>query len=151
MSGRVPRERLDYEEFTDMVDGLVDTLPADYQGVVSINRGGLPFGVELSHSLQVPHGVVSATLYEDDSTAPEDSLEWHGRLLGDVGDHVLLVDDIVDTGTTMEAADAMLAETGRTVETAALHVKPGRSFNPNYYVKETPNWVVYPWEIEMQP
>lgn len=151
MSGRVPKERLTTEEFTEMVDALVDTLPGDYQGVVSINRGGLPLGVRLSHRLQVPHGVVSATLYDDDSMAPEEALDWHGSLLGDVGDHVLLVDDIVDTGTTMEAADAMLAEEGRTVETAALHVKPGRSFNPNYYVAETPNWVVYPWEIEMQP
>lgn len=151
MSGRVPKERVSYAEFEEMVETLVDVVPSHYTGVVSINRGGLPLGVELSHSLQVPHGIVSATLYDDDSTNPEDQLEWHGQLLADVGEYVLLVDDIVDTGETLATAENRLHEEGLDVETAALHAKPGRSFDPNYYITETPNWVVYPWEIEMQP
>jgi len=150
MSGRVPKERMDYSDFTDAVDSLVDTLPHDYQGVVSINRGGLPLGVELSHSLQLPHGLVSAHSYDNHE---QSDLTWHGTLLDPMpeGAKVLLVDDIVDTGETMKAADAMVAEAGLEVETAALHVKPGRSFHPNFYVTETPNWVVYPWEVESEP
>lgn len=150
MSGRVPKERVGYDEFKEMADSLVDTLPSDYTGVVGIARGGLPLAVELSHSLQVPMGVVQTRSYEDDSTEP-DALDWRGSILDHLDGPVLVVDDIVDTGTTMEAVDAHLHEHSIPFETAALHVKPSRHYHPDYFVKETPNWVVYPWEVEMIP
>jgi len=107
MSGRVPKERLDYDDFTDAVDSLVDTVPHDYQGIIGINRGGLALGIELSHSLQLPHGVVSAQSYTDDGE--QEALTWHGALVDNVPEcsKVLLVDDIVDTGRTMTMAAAM--------------------------------------------
>jgi len=33
------------------------------------------------------------------------------------------------------------------IKTAALFYKKRAMFTPDYYVEETANWIVFPWEI----
>ena len=60
---------------------------------------------------------------------------------------VLLVDDVSDTGVSLEAAkDHVLEGEPADLKVATLHIKPWTSFRPDYHASETEAWIVYPWE-----
>lgn len=62
------------------------------------------------------------------------------------GKRVLLVDDVPDTGDSVALAKKYLHEKGaRTVRVACLHYKPWSVVKPEYYVRKTKSWVIYPW------
>jgi hypoxanthine phosphoribosyltransferase len=61
---------------------------------------------------------------------------------------VLVVDDVVDTGLTLQlVVDELRRYGAREVKTLALYVKPWSIVYPDYYFEETNKWVVFPWEI----
>jgi len=63
------------------------------------------------------------------------------------GERVLLVDDVSDTGVSLEAAkDHVLQGDPGDLRVATLHIKPWTSFRPDYHASETEAWIVYPWE-----
>lgn len=60
---------------------------------------------------------------------------------------VLVVDDVADSGRTLALVVAMLEKQGaKVVKTATLHYKLSSIVKPEFFVKETQNWIVYPWE-----
>ena|SRR3989344_8468117 len=63
------------------------------------------------------------------------------------GKRVLLVDDVSDTGHSLELAFKSLSD-AKEVRTATLHYKPHSIFKPDYFVGTTSDWIVYPWEVE---
>jgi len=61
---------------------------------------------------------------------------------------VLVVDDVADSGYSLLKAKTHVEEKGASeVRTATLHYKPWSVIKPDYYVDETEDWVVYPWEV----
>ncbi|MEM1628393.1 MAG: phosphoribosyltransferase [Desulfurococcaceae archaeon] len=65
-----------------------------------------------------------------------------------VAKNVLIIDDVVDSGRTMQVAvEAVSMHRPRCVKTAAIFVKPWSTFMPDYYYKITNEWIVFPWEI----
>jgi hypoxanthine phosphoribosyltransferase len=62
------------------------------------------------------------------------------------GMNVLLVDDVSDSGDSLIIAKRHLLKRGaRKVRIAALHHKPWSAIRPDFFVKETTCWVIYPW------
>jgi hypoxanthine phosphoribosyltransferase len=65
------------------------------------------------------------------------------------GKKVLVVDDIADTGKTLRLAIAHLKEQGaKQTKTATLYYKPCSLLVPDFYERQTSNWVVFPWETK---
>lgn len=66
------------------------------------------------------------------------------------GKNVLVVDEIVDRGTTLKRVKELLADKGiMSIQTAVLFVhKEHCEFPPDFYAKETAEWIVFPWEKE---
>jgi hypoxanthine phosphoribosyltransferase len=63
------------------------------------------------------------------------------------GKKVLAVDDVADTGESLKALYSHLKEKGAAeIKIATLHVKPKSSFQPDFYIKETSAWIIYPHE-----
>ena len=61
---------------------------------------------------------------------------------------VSVVDDVADSGHSLLKAKTHVEEKGASeVRTATLHYKPWSVVKPDYYVDETEDWVVYPWEV----
>lgn len=64
-----------------------------------------------------------------------------------IGKRVLVVDDVADTGESLAAVRRdLLARKASEVKIATLHYKPKSILRPDFYVKETSAWIVYPHE-----
>lgn len=60
---------------------------------------------------------------------------------------VLIVDDISDTGLTLQVAVDMISlYAPRSIKTATLYIKPWTKFVPDYYAAVSDKWVIFPWE-----
>jgi len=61
---------------------------------------------------------------------------------------VLIIDDVSDTGGSLDFTVNLL-KNGRIKDfkTATLHYKPWSTFKPDYFIKKTDKWIIYPWEI----
>ena len=68
------------------------------------------------------------------------------------GDRVLVVDDVFDTGRTIEAMKSRLEAIGVEMRTACVYWKPCNNLTklkPDYYTKDLGHeWIVFPHEIE---
>ncbi|MBI5614038.1 hypothetical protein HY947_03890 [Candidatus Gottesmanbacteria bacterium] len=117
--------------------------------IVAIARGGLSIAQLLSDSLQLPIATFTVVSYKDLKQSHQPKITYPlGSLL--TGKKVLLVDDISDTGTTFKRAISYLMEQGvlkKDIITTALIHKPHSTYTPTYYCKETPNWVIMPYEV----
>jgi hypoxanthine phosphoribosyltransferase len=71
-------------------------------------------------------------------------------------DRLLLIDDVFDSGRSLEAVIAELRKRCRRnlpehIRIATVYYKPSRnrsSLNPDYYVRSTDQWLVFPHELQ---
>jgi hypoxanthine phosphoribosyltransferase len=65
------------------------------------------------------------------------------------GKRVLVVDEVADTGRSLELVREHILENGAVeVKIATVYYKPWSIIKPDYYEKETSSWIVFPWEIK---
>ena len=118
--------------------------------LLGISRGGLwvvrtlsdYFGIKDVHIIRVIY-------YTDIKTTQKKPI-----LIQDVdkkhleGKKLLIVDDVSDTGCSLDFIVNLIKEKGiKNFKTATLHYKPWSIFKPDYFVEETGEWSIYPWEI----
>jgi hypoxanthine phosphoribosyltransferase len=61
--------------------------------------------------------------------------------------HVLIVDDVADTGESLKVALDHIHDKGAgEVKTATVYYKPHSKFKPDFYADTTSNWIIFPWE-----
>ncbi|MCD6301185.1 MAG: phosphoribosyltransferase [Staphylothermus sp.] len=61
---------------------------------------------------------------------------------------VLIVDDVVDSGRTLQLVIEELTRYGaKEIKSLAIFVKPWSPVYPDYFYKETNKWIVFPWEL----
>lgn len=118
--------------------------------VVGVIRGGLVPARVLTDLLEVPLlGTLQVEFYVglgETSAAP---VLRQGLALSVVGRRVLLVDDIADSGRSLELAKSYLLSQGAAeLRVAVLYYKPGSVVKPEFYAQETRSWVVFPWETQ---
>ncbi len=62
---------------------------------------------------------------------------------------VLLIDDVSDSGKTLQLARKHLEEQGaKEIKIATIYRKPGTRTKPDFWEKETDRWIVFPWEAK---
>ena len=60
---------------------------------------------------------------------------------------VLVVDDLVDGGATMESITEYLStQSPSDMKTAVLFTKPWSTFAPDFSLRVVDNWIVFPYE-----
>src|SRR5438128_7927493 len=149
----IPAERIQ-----DRVATLALEIGRDYRNqpvtFVGVLTGSLIFLADLVRHLDLPLriGLIQASSYRGTTTAPGE-LHIQPELVPDVrGRHVLLIDDILDTGQTL----AYLSDHLRKLGTASLRVavllrKRGRqtvSFEPDYCGFDIPNAFVVGYGLD---
>ncbi len=116
--------------------------------VVGIARGGLPISMVIADRLRVPLDFINIKSYK--APGVKETLRVYDVMFENVsGKTVLIVDDIADTGETLLfASNYMIRNKGaKEAYLACLFMKPWSKVRPNFYVKETRSWIVFPWEL----
>lgn len=120
--------------------------------IVNIPRGGSWLAAQLSNYFESVHGstgygVVRASHY--DGKERKDDVITERPLLDGVHGDVLVVDDIADSGKTLERVVALVNDYDLApVKTATLHKRYSTTFSPDFYAHEVEDdaWIEYPWE-----
>jgi hypothetical protein len=116
--------------------------------IVALGRGGFVPARILCDRLDVKELASVGVEYYSDIEKREREPKILYPLNADVKDRsVLLVDDVADTGRSLQFAVSHIIERGaKEIRVATLHHKPWSTFQPDFYVEETEAWVIYPWE-----
>jgi len=145
------RERLTWDGFGEASRELARTILADGfvpEVVVAIARGGLLPAGAISYGLGVKNcGALNVEFYTGVGEVLDAPEVLPPALDVDylAGRRVLLVDDVADSGRTLALAVRLLRERGADMRSATLYVKPGSIETPDYWWRETPLWIDFPW------
>ena len=131
--------------------------------IVGVWRGGTPVGIAVQELLdffgvETDHIAIRTSLYRSIGR-PGSRIRVHGMQY--VIDHVeadqslLIVDDVFDTGLSIDAVISHLRRQARRnapldTRVATVYYKPGNNRTaraPDYYVHETERWLVFPHEL----
>lgn len=115
--------------------------------IIAIARGGLTLGHILSDFLAIPISIFSIQSYEDVHNQGEVKIT-SGLQTSIDGKHILVVDDVADSGKTLVRAREYLAEfKPKKITTATLFYKPQSVYKPDFFAEETPKWILFPTEV----
>jgi hypoxanthine phosphoribosyltransferase len=117
--------------------------------VVGVARGGVVSARFLADLLDAEFAMLQVEFYTGIAQRRAEPLLRGGLTCGVAGKAVLLVDDIADSGRTLQFAVQHVMGLGAcAVKTATLYCKPSSVFIPDFYEKQTKRWVVFPWELQ---
>jgi hypoxanthine phosphoribosyltransferase len=117
--------------------------------IVAIARGGVIPGRIMSDLLENPNlSFIQIEFYTNiNQTLQEPNLK-QTLIINVTGKKILLIDDISDTGKSLKLAKTHLQQQGASqTKTATLFQKPQSKTTPDFYEKQTTDWVVFPWDI----
>ena len=133
--------------------------------LVGVWRGGAPIGIAVQELLEyrgihADHIAIRTSSYAPGIDRPEKTVRVHAidylvsRLNAD--DRLLLIDDVFDSGRSLEAVVDELARRCRRnmpaqLRIATVYYKPARNrsrLQPDYYVHATDRWLVFPHELQ---
>jgi hypoxanthine phosphoribosyltransferase len=145
------REVLSYEMFGTASRELAEQVAADGfepDLILSIARGGLFLGGALGYALDVKNlFVMNVEFY----TGVDERLELPVVLppvldrVDLTGAHVLIADDVADTGKTLELVRDFCAGYVASVRTAVIYEKPRSLVRCDYVWRRTDRWIDFPW------
>jgi len=132
--------------------------------LVGIWRGGAPIGIVVQealeyHGIHTDHIAIRTSAYAQAQTEAKTvrvhALDYLVSSLSN-DDRLLLVDDVFDSGRSLEAVMAELQRRCRRnlpeqIRIATVYYKPSRNRStllPDYYVRTEEHWLVFPHEIQ---
>ena len=132
--------------------------------IVAIWRGGAPIGMAVQEFLDyfgisTDHIAIRTSSYQGiDGRSPTVRIHGTSYLIKNLQheDRLLIVDDVFDTGHTIQALIQHLREKARLntpddIRVAVPYYKPSRretDVEPDYYLHETDQWIKFPYSLE---
>jgi xanthine phosphoribosyltransferase len=117
-----------------------------WQGIVAVARGGLVPAALVSRALDIRLlETVSIATY-DAATSSEPRMLKPPSVAGE-GEGWLVIDDLVDRGTTMRVVRGLLPK----AHVGVLYAKPEGRPLADVFVREFPqeSWLDFPWEMDV--
>ena len=132
---------MNWKTLTNEVEALAEKISSKPDIVIGITRGGLVPARLLSTFLEVKkmHCVSVVKSDEKRSVVTEITENISGK-------KVLLVEDMLETGRSLEVAKKYLEEKGANVKTACLYIVPITENKPDHYLREVDSVLEFPWE-----
>jgi len=144
-----------YDNYLKKVNQIADELKKEIRDVhlIALYRGGLPIGVHLSNKLNVPlsiidfqtRDVVGFTKYNEPQLIKNAGIKSNELLV--------IVDDIYDTGLTLENVRDFLFEefpNNPVIGYALYRNEKNQKFDLPWvktFADNGDKWVVFPWEV----
>jgi len=143
--------KLDWPTIQRMCEELAQKIEASGfkpEVIIGIARGGWVPARILSDLLDIEYVANMRVEFYTEPGVTKKTPTISQKVSTDIkGKRVLLVDDVSDTGHSIDLAFKSLQD-AKEVRTATLHFKPHSIFKPDYFIAETSEWIVYPWEIK---
>jgi xanthine phosphoribosyltransferase len=143
-----------YENFKNDTDALLEKVSKSFSpdAIVAIARGGLTLSHALAEGLNIRKvQSIRTELYDADNK--RDTL----TIFGDCGfsneiKKVLVVDDIADSGETLEAVMQHLACGFGEIEflSCTLFYKKTSIYEPHFWINEADDWIDFFWERDFK-
>jgi len=140
------KRKVSYELYGKMMDDLVSKIKTygnDFDYVFGKPRGAWPIITHLSHQLQIP--IWYAVNGINESVVSNTVRISEVKILPE-GSNLLIADDICDHGYTFDGIKKEADGLGLNTFFVCLFKKPIAKFDPDIYIEETTQWIVFPWE-----
>lgn len=132
--------------------------------LVGVWRGGAPIGISVQevlefNGIECDHISIRTSSYsgidQQSKTVRVHAIDYLVSRL-EAEDQLLLIDDVFDSGRSLEALVVELRRRCRRnmpehVKIATVYYKPTRnktSLRPDYFIRETDQWLVFPHEVQ---
>ncbi len=146
-----------WSEYHHKIETLaVKVYKSDWQfnQIVCLAKGGLRVGDVFCRLYRQPLAILSTASYggKDNRDRGQIKLSEHLSMVQPLGDRILLVDDLVDSGISLiEALNWLKTKYGENIteiRTAVIWYKSTSTKTPDYYVDYLPNnpWIHQPFE-----
>jgi uncharacterized protein len=153
----MPDLYVSWNEYHQSIEQLADLIfqsEYEFDQIVCLARGGLRVGDILSRIFDRPLAILAASSYGGDRDRQRGKLSIASQLTMTterLGDRVLLVDDLVDSGVTLQQTTIWLRDIYPEIQdlkTAVLWYKACSTYIPDYYISYLPNnpWIHQPFE-----
>jgi hypoxanthine phosphoribosyltransferase len=145
----------DYHRTIEKLAARVHASEWPFNQIVCIARGGLRVGDVLSRIFKLPLAIIFTSSYTGDTGTSRGELtvsEHLSMTTPELGDKVLLVDDLVDSGVTLSEVERHIVRGHprvKEIRTAVLWYKAASHVRPHYfaeYLSESP-WIHQPFEM----
>jgi len=147
-----------WDQYNTLVERLalgVHESGIEFNQIICIARGGLRVGDVLSRIYELPLAILSTHSYSEEGGTVRGELviaEHMTMTSPRLGDRVLLVDDMVDSGQTLEIVNRTLPQRFHNItlcKTAVLWWKARSIFAPDFHVEYLPDspWIHQPFEV----
>ena len=124
-------------------------IDGEWKALVAITRGGLAPAMIVARELDIRKvDTISIKSYDFQEQAEAEILKDVDRdLIGD-GDGVLVVDDLADTGKTLDVVRKLLPK----AHFATLYAKPKGANRVDSFITEVSQdtWIFFPWDLALQ-
>jgi hypoxanthine phosphoribosyltransferase len=134
---------------------LVHQSGSQFDQILCLARGGLRVGDVFSRIFRLPLAMLATSSYRENAGHLQGALEiapFITMTQGTLKGRVLVVDDLVDSGETLQGVCRHLLRTYPSIETlktAVIWYKSCSSVEPDFFVEklETNPWIHQPFEI----
>lgn len=122
----------------------------DWRAVVAITRGGLAPAMIIARELDIRVvDTISVKSYDHQTQAEATVLKApQAGIMGDDGEGILIIDDLVDTGKTLELVRRMFPK----AHFVTVYAKPqGREMVDSFITEVSQDtWIFFPWDMALQ-
>jgi len=130
--------------------------------IIAVWRGGTPTGIAVQevmdyYGVKTDHIAIRTSSYVGMQQQKEVSVHGLEYIINNINaeDSLLIIDDVFDSGRSIEALIRELRHTCRrnapeVIKVATVYYKPARNvtdIKPDFYLKETDDWLVFPHEL----
>ncbi len=121
----------------------------EFDTIYAIMKGGLIPARILMDLLDIEElGVIGVKFYKGVGIHSKKPVITQPPTLGVTGKRVLIVDDVVDTGKTLQLViEELTRYDAEKIVSLAIYVKPWAMTTPDLYYGVTDKWIVFPWEV----
>ncbi len=143
----------EYHQAIELLAAKIDRSGVKFDRIICLARGGLRVGDILSRIFNLPLAILAVSSYNDD-THERGRLAIAGQMTmtGDrLGERILLVDDLVDSGVTLQQTVIWLRNRYpeiNEIHTAVIWYKAVSIYQPDFYVSYLADnpWIHQPFE-----
>ena len=143
--------KVGWQEFDELSERLYSKINGEkFDCILAVNRGGLLLGRLMSDYMELPLAVISAKAYHKGEEKMLKNVTLSSKIssLEDIAGKILLVDDKVESGSTVEAIKKYLAGLPKVqdVKIMVMFKTDKTREQPDFYAEKENDWVKFPYE-----